>query len=76
MPIQPRPSHRRGTGAAHHSSTDVSSSKEKPLTEERFVALVVDRLRAVIKDREAMTQRVRDRARQQKKNYEEIMVSP
>ncbi len=72
VPMQPRPSHRRG--ATHHSSTEVSG-KEKPVTEERFVALVVDRLRAVIKDREGMTQRVRDGARQQKKNYDEIMVS-
>ncbi len=64
---QPR-SHRRGP----HSSTYVT--KDKPVTDEKFAALVVDRLRAVIMDRDGMTQRVRDRARQQKMNYDDIMV--
>ena len=68
---QPRSSHNR-RGDRHHSAY---VTKDKPVTEERFAALVQDRLAAVIKDREAMTKKVRERARQQKKNYEEIMVS-
>ena len=65
---QPRSGHNR-RGDRHRLAHSAYVTKDKPVTEERFAALVQDRLAAVIKDREAMTKKVRERARQQ------IMVS-
>ena len=45
------------------------------MTQEKFGALLYDRLQAVQKDREAMEKKARDRARKQGKSYNEIMVS-
>ena len=50
-------------------------TKDKPVTQEEFGALLYDRLQAVQKDREAMEKKVRERARKQGKSYSEIMVS-
>ena len=50
-------------------------TKDKPVTQEEFGALLYDRLQAVQKDREAMEKKARDRARKQGKSYNEIMVS-
>lgn len=50
-------------------------TKDKPVTQEEFGALLYDRLQAVQKDREAMEMKARERARKQGKSYSEIMVS-
>ena len=61
----------------HHRapSTGPHITKDKPVSQEDFVAMVSDRLLAVEKDRDAMRRRVQDRARKLGRTYEEIMVS-
>lgn len=49
-------------------------TKDKPVTQEEFGALLYDRLQAVQKDREAMEMKARERARKQGKSYSEIMA--
>lgn len=50
-------------------------TKDKPVSQEEFAALVYDRLLAVQKDRDAIRRKAQDQARKQGKSYEEIMVS-
>lgn len=66
-------SHSRRSGRGHAAS-DTYLTKDKQVSRDRFAALVQERLHAVQKDREGMTKRVREIARQQKKAYNEIMV--
>ena len=60
----------------HKKGTGVSYAKDKSATQEEFFAMVRERLLAVHKDRETMTQKVRDQARKQgNMSFDEIMVS-
>ena len=56
-------------------STGPHITKDRPISQEDFVAMVTERLLAVLKDRDAMRRRAQDRGRQQGRTFEEIMVS-
>ena len=54
---------------------DAYITAEHTVSKEEFAMRIRERLQAVFKDREAMTQKARDMLRQQGKTYEEIMAA-
>lgn len=49
-------------------------ARDKPISHEGFMALVRERLLAVMKDRDTMKRKAQDQARQQGKSFEDIMA--